>query len=352
MRDERDSDSTQRIVPNINRDVESNRLRSLPASNSQGTNFQLVGCSDALTSILETVKAIAARKCPVIITGETGVGKEMVARQIHLSSDRADKVFVPVDCTTLTGQLFESQLFGHVRGAFTGAVGSTLGFFRAAHGGTIFLDEISEIPLELQAKLLRVLQENAVTPLGSTKSYPVDIRVLCASNANLRNMVDEGTFRADLYYRLNVVNLEVPPLRQRTEDILPLAEYFLANQAIFYKEPPKVLSPLAKDLLLDYNWPGNVRELANAMERAYVLAIGQEVQPAVLPFEIIVAENAPYPKHELPTLDQVKRKIITQTLQYTRGRKIAAAKLLGIERRKLNRLIEKLNIDVPEKSAS
>jgi two-component system response regulator HydG len=352
MRDERDSDSTQRIVPNINRDVESNRLRSLPTSNSQGTNFQLVGCSDALTSILETVKAIAARKCPVIITGETGVGKEMVARQIHLSSNRADKVFVPVDCTTLTGQLFESQLFGHVRGAFTGAVGSTLGFFRAAHGGTIFLDEISEIPLELQAKLLRVLQENAVTPLGSTKSYPVDIRVLCASNANLRNMVDEGTFRADLYYRLNVVNLEVAPLRQRTEDILPLAEYFLANQAIFYKEPPKVLSPLAKELLLDYNWPGNVRELANAMERAYVLAIGQEVQPAVLPFEIIVAENAPYPKHELPTLDQVKRKIITQTLQYTRGRKIAAAKLLGIERRKLNRLIEKLNIDVPEKSAS
>ncbi len=352
MRDETDSDSTHRIVPNINRDVERNRLRSFPASKSQRTNFELVGSSDALTSILETVKAIAARKCPVIITGETGVGKEMVARQIHLCSDRADRVFVPVDCTTLTGHLFESQLFGHVRGAFTGAVDSTLGFFRAAHGGTIFLDEISEIPLELQAKLLRVLQESAVTPLGSTKSYPVDVRVLCASNANLRNMVDEGAFRADLYYRLNVVNLEVPPLRERTEDILPLAEYFLANQAIFYKEPPKVLSPLAKELLLDYNWPGNVRELANAMERAYVLAIGQEVQPAVLPFEIIVAETAPYPKHELPTLDQVKRKIITQTLQYTRGRKIAAAKILGIERRKLNRLIEKLNIDVPEKSAS
>lgn len=351
MRDERDSDSTQGIVPNINRDVESKRLRSSPISKSQGTNFQLVGCSDALTSILDTVTAIASRKCPVIITGETGVGKEMVARQIHLSSDRADKVFVPVDCTTLTGQLFESQLFGHVRGAFTGAVDSTLGFFRAAHGGTIFLDEISEIPLELQAKLLRVLQENAVTPLGSIKSYPVDIRVLCASNANLRKMVEEGTFRADLYYRLNVVNLEVPPLRQRKEDILPLAEYFLANQAIFYKEPPKVLSPVTKELLLDYNWPGNVRELANAMERAYVLAIGQEVQPAVLPFEIVVSEAAPYPKHELPTLDEVKRKIITQTLQYTRGRKIAAAKILGIERRMLNRLIEKLNIDVPEKSA-
>ncbi len=349
MRDERESDSTRRGVPNMNKDVESKRLRSFPKNNER-TGFRLVSCSDALTSILDTAKAIAARKCPVIITGETGVGKEMVARQIHLASDRADKVFVPVDCTTLTGQLFESQLFGHVRGAFTGAIDSTLGFFRAAHGGTIFLDEISEIPLELQAKLLRVLQESAVTPLGSTKSCPVDIRVLCASNANLRNMVDEGTFRADLYYRLNVVNLEVPPLRQRTEDIVPLAEYFLANQAIFYNEPPKVLSSTAKELLLDYSWPGNVRELANAIERAYVLTMGQEVQPAVLPFEIIVAETAPYPKHELPTLNAVKRKIITQTLQYTRGRKIAAAKILGIERRKLNRLIERLNIEVPEKS--
>jgi DNA-binding NtrC family response regulator len=349
MRDERNSDSSRRIVPNNNKDVESKRLRT-SSNNSESTGFRLVGRSDAFTSILETVKAIAARKCPVVVTGETGVGKEMVARQIHLVSDRADKVFVPVDCTTLTGHLFESQLFGHVKGAFTGAIDSTLGFFRAAHGGTIFLDEISEIPLELQAKLLRVLQESAVTPLGSTKSFSVDIRVLCASNANLRNMVDEGTFRADLYYRLNVVNLEVPPLRQRTEDIIPLAEYFLANQAIFYNEPPKVLSADAQRLLLDYNWPGNVRELANAIERAYVLTMGQEVQPAVLPFEIIVAETAPYPTHELPTLDAVKRKIITQTLQYTRGRKIAAAKILGIERRKLNRLIEKLNIDVPEKS--
>jgi DNA-binding NtrC family response regulator len=349
MRDERESYSTRRVAPNVSKDVENKQLRSFPENNER-TGFRLVSCSDALTSILDTVKAIAARKCPVIITGETGVGKEMVARQIHLASDRADKVFVPVDCTTLTGQLFESQLFGHVKGAFTGAVDSTLGFFRAAHGGTIFLDEISEIPLELQAKLLRVLQESAVTPLGSTKSFPIDIRVLCASNANLRNMVDEGTFRADLYYRLNVVNLEVPPLRQRTEDILPLAEYFLANQAIFYSEPPKVLSTDAKELLLAYNWPGNVRELANAIERAYVLTVGSEVQPAVLPFEIIVAETAPYPKHELPTLDQVKRKIITQTLQYTRGRKIAAAKILGVERRKLNRLIEKLNINVAEKN--
>ncbi|MDD5327942.1 MAG: sigma-54 dependent transcriptional regulator [Phycisphaerae bacterium] len=308
----------------------------------------LVGQSAALTSILETVEAIAARKCSVIITGETGVGKEMVARQIHYASDRSDKVFVPVDCTTLTGQLFESQLFGHVKGAFTGAVDATLGFFRAANGGTVFLDEISEIPLELQAKLLRVLQEGAVTPLGSTKACPIDVRVLCATNTSLSEMLKEGTFRADLYYRLNVVSLEVPPLRQRKEDILPLAEYFLTNQSIFYGEPLKVLSSTAKELLLNYAWPGNIRELSNAMERAYVLTTGTEIQPVVLPFEVIIADSPAYPKHEMPTLDEVKRKIITQTLEFTKGRKIAAAKILGVERRCLNRLIDKLNISLSQ----
>jgi DNA-binding NtrC family response regulator len=318
------------------------------SSKNQRAEIKFIGRSSALASILDTIDAIAARKCSVIITGETGVGKEMVARQIHNASDRCHKVFVPVDCTTLTGQLFESQLFGHVRGAFTGAVDSTLGFFRAADGGTVFLDEISEIPLELQAKLLRVLQEGAVTPLGSTKSYPVDVRILCATNVNLSEMVKEGTFRADLYYLLNVVTLEVPPLRQRKEDILLLAEYFLANQSAFYCEPPKVLSATAKELLLNYFWPGNVRELANAMERAYVLTAGREIQPAVLPFELIIADSPAYPRHELPTLDEVKRNIITKTLEFTKGRKIAAAKILGIERRCLNRLINKLEISIPQ----
>jgi two-component system response regulator HydG len=308
-----------------------------------------IGNSPAFESILETIDAIAARRCSVIISGETGVGKEMVARQIHYASDRADKVFVPVDCTTLTGQLFESQLFGHVKGAFTGAVDNTLGFFRAADGGTIFLDEVGEIPLELQAKLLRVLQDERITPLGSTKSYPVDVRVLCATNKSLQDMVRDGDFRPDLFYRLNVVNMEVPPLRQRKDDILPLAEYFLANQAAFYSEPRKTLSPNVRQMLLSYAWPGNVRELANAMERAYVLTKGTEIHTASLPFEIIVADSTTYPRHELPTLDEVKRKIITQTLEFTNGRKIAAAKILGIERRKLNRLIEHLNISAAKK---
>jgi DNA-binding NtrC family response regulator len=312
------------------------------------THNDLIGNSTSFNAVLETISAIAARECPVIITGETGVGKEMVARQIHAAGNRSANVFVPVDCTTLTGQLFESQLFGHVRGAFTSAVDSTLGFFRAADKGTIFLDEISEIPLELQAKLLRVLQERRVTPLGSTKSFMVDVRVLCATCKDLQDMVRKGTFRSDLYYRLNVVRLEVPPLRHRREDILPLAEYFLAAQARFYSESPKAFSKQVKGLLLNYAWPGNVRELANAVERAYVLTSGKEAQSAVLPFELTIADSPSYLKDQLPTLDEVKRRVITQTLEYTKGRRIAAAKILAIERRQLNRLMEKLDIRLPQ----
>ncbi|MDD5133863.1 MAG: sigma-54 dependent transcriptional regulator [Phycisphaerae bacterium] len=304
----------------------------------------VVGASAAFESILETVNAVAARQCSMIIVGETGAGKEMIARRIHSCSDRADKVFVPVDCTTLTGQLFESQLFGHVRGAFTGAVSDTLGFFRAADGGTIFLDEISEIPLDLQAKLLRVLQESTVTPVGSVKAFPINIRVLCATNRNLKQMVDEDKFRADLYYRLNVVTIHVPPLRERPEDVLALAEHFLARQAELYNEPYKALSDEAKKLLVDYNWPGNVRELANVMERAYVLTDTEMIMPAAFPTEIIVSIPAAGGRPRLPTLDEAQRKVIIHTLNATSGKRIAAAKILGLERRKLNRLMEKLNI--------
>ena len=308
----------------------------------------IIGTSAVFGSILETINTVASRQCSMIISGETGVGKEMVARQIHLCSDRADKVFVPVDCTTLTGQLFESQLFGHVRGAFTGAVSDTLGFFRAADGGTIFLDEISEIPFDLQAKFLRVLQESSVTPVGSVKSFPIDVRVLCATNQNLKPLVDTGKFRTDLYYRLNVVAVEVPPLRERPEDILGLAEYFLARQAELYKEPYKALTDQTRKLLLDYHWPGNVRELANVIERAYILTDTDLITPAVLPVEILVAAPVENGKARLPTLNEAQRKVIIQALETTGGKKMAAARLLGLERRKLNRLLEKLNIPLAE----
>ena len=325
-----------------------NGVQKQSGLNTQSDRFgsnTFIGDSPSFNSILEMIDAIATRKCSVIITGETGVGKEMVARQLHLASERADKIFIPVDCTTLTGHLFESQLFGHVKGAFTGAIDSTLGFFRAADKGTIFLDEISEIPLELQAKLLRVLQEQRVTPIGSTQSYSIDIRVICASNRDLKAMVKEGTFRSDLYYRLNVVSMEVPPLRQRKEDILPLANYFLTNQSVFYSEPSKSLSADAARLMLNYSWPGNVRELANAIERSYVLTVGDTIPAAALPFEVLITdENSPSDNH-LPTLDDVQRKIIVKTLEFTRGKKLAAAKILGVDRRKLNRLLNKLGIE-------
>jgi len=305
-----------------------------------------IGCSAAFDSILETIKTVAARRCSIIISGETGTGKELVARKIHENSDRSENTFVPVDCTTLTGQLFESQLFGHVKGAFTGAIDNTLGFFRAADKGTIFLDEISEIPHELQAKLLRVLQEGIVTPVGSTESYPVNVRILCATNRDLRKMVHDNKFRSDLYYRLNVVSLEVPPLRERKDDIVLLAEYFLRNQSIFYDEALKKISDKTRNILTNYYWPGNVRELSNAMERAYVLSTGKVVEPSALPSDIIMGDYATMPNSPLPTLDEAKRKLITEALKLTSGKKLAAAQILNVERRQLNRMIEKLNISV------
>jgi len=318
------------------------------AQSGQHDMPNLVGSSQLFSSLLDTLESVACRHCCVMITGETGTGKEMVARKIHHSSQRSEKPFIPVDCTTLTGQLFESQLFGHVKGAFTGAIYDTLGFFRAADGGTIFLDEISEIPLDLQAKLLRVLQEGTVTPVGSTQSYHIDVRVLCAANRDLKEMVSKNQFRADLYYRINVVNLEIPPLRQRAEDILPLANHFLTNQAQFYDEPSKKLSPQAERLLLKYHWPGNVREIANAMERAYVLSVEEVIEPAVLPKEVLISAYTAGANGPLPTLADAKSKLIADALRVTGGRKVAAAKILGIDRRRLNRLIEKLNVSIPK----
>ena len=309
--------------------------------------MKLIGQSESFQAIFETIRSVAARRCCITITGETGTGKEMVARKIHEYSDRSERAFVPVDCTTLTGQLFESQLFGHVRGAFTGAIENTLGFFRAADGGTIFLDEISEIPLELQAKLLRVLQEGTVTPIGSTQSFKIDVRVLCATNRDLRRMVDDSEFRADLYYRLNVVNLHIPPLRERPEDILLLAGHFLDNLSTFYAEPPKLLDPETERILLRYRWPGNVREMANAMERAYVLSPEAVIQPAYLPPEVLLGEFS-RSASPLPTLEEANERLVKEALRITKGQKIAAAKILGIERRRLNRLLEKLNIEAAQ----
>lgn len=339
---------------NASENVRDERVGSLRgtvnASQSHGSGAPLVGNSETFSALVETVRSIAQRQCCVVITGQTGTGKEMMAHKIHEYSPRVSKPFIPVDCTTLTGPLFESQLFGHVKGAFTGAINDTLGFFRAADGGTIFLDEISEIPLELQAKLLRVLQQGTVTPLGSTRTFPIDLRVICATNRNLKEMVDKNEFRADLYYRINVVNIEIPPLCQRGDDIMHLANHFLRNLSAFYQEPLKRLSEKAQQLLLKYPWPGNVREMANAMERAYVMTEGDVIETSVLPPEILLSAYVVRPDRPLPTLDEAQQKLIVEAMRLAKGQKTAAAKILGIDRRRLNRLVEKLDISYTPKS--
>jgi len=296
--------------------------------------------------IIETLKTVALRDCPVLILGETGTGKEMVARQIHAHSYRAENVFVPVDCAALTGQLFESQLFGYVKGSFTGAVSSNLGSFRAADGGTIFLDQIEKLSLVLQAKLLSVFLESRVTPVGSTKSYPVNVRVICATDCDLRQMVRDGNFRADLYFHLKVLQLDLPPLRERKEDIIILAKYFLDRQAQLYNGHSKTLSPGAIKILTSYNWPGNIQELANVMEQAHIFSDSDEIRPSELPLDILTEDILPEQDRGFPTLDQVNKKLVINALEATNGQKMAAAKLLRIDHRKLSRLIKKYNIQL------
>src|SRR5688572_29072759 len=236
------------------------------------TEAPLVGDSPTFRDLKKIVAGVAARRSTVMLLGETGSGKEMLARFVHQSSQRSAKPFIPVDCSSLTDNLFESELFGHVRGAFTGASRDSLGFIRAADGGTLFLDEIGELGAGTQAKLLRVLQERRVVPVGETRGRPVDIRVVAATHRDLTGMVRDGTFRQDLYFRLNVVTLRLPSLRERREDVLPLARHFLQLQAELYDEPVRQLAPDAAAALRAYDWPGNVREVANVMEQAHVLA--------------------------------------------------------------------------------
>lgn len=306
---------------------------------------EIVGESPAIGSIKDIASSIASRRSTVLILGETGTGKEMVARHIHALSDRQDKPFVPVDCSALTDTLFESQLFGHVRGAFTGAIRDALGFIRSADTGTLFLDEIGELSLPLQSKLLRVVQERRVTPVGDVKAYPVDVRVICATNRDIGAMVKAGEFREDLYFRLNVITLNVPPLRERPMDVVPLARHFLQQQAMLYGETPKRLSPDAREALLRYGWPGNVRELANAIEHAHVLASDAEISASDLPPRL-TAGALEAPLGSDLRLDELERRAIAEALRRTDGNKAAAARLLGLNIQKLNRHIQKLRVPV------
>jgi transcriptional regulator with PAS, ATPase and Fis domain len=308
---------------------------------------RFIGEDSRMRELKALAMGVAIRRSTVMIQGETGSGKEMLARYIHSNSPRANKPFIPVDCSSLTDTLFESELFGHVKGAFTGAVRDAIGFIRAADGGTLFLDEIGELSLHLQPKLLRVLQEKAVIPVGDTRPRPVDIRVITATNRDLHEMVKAGTFRQDLYFRLNVVSLRCPPLRERVEDIVPLAKHFLQVQAELYGETPKKIGPEVAALLQTYPWPGNVRELANVMEHAHVLASGEAISVSDLPPRIQQANSVENQELNDLSLIEVERMTIAKALKRANFNKALASRLLGINIQRLNRRIARLGIPMP-----
>jgi two-component system, NtrC family, response regulator HydG len=310
------------------RERELRKLRG-DAGNGDG----LVTRNRAMEKVSELVGKVAQVDVTVLITGESGVGKERIARMIHDQSPRARGELVAVNCGALPESLLESELFGHVRGAFTGATGDKKGLFEAARGGTIFLDEIGEMTAATQVKLLRVLQEREVRPVGATASAPVDVRVLAATNRNLAEMVAAGGFRSDLYYRLKVVNIDVPPLRQRKEDILPLARYFVGKTCASYRIGAKALSAEVASLLTAHEWPGNVRELENAVEHGVVLAgehpkLLLEHLPAELRSDGAVSVTRLL--DEMVSLEELERRYTLLVLERNRGSRVATARSLGI----------------------
>jgi formate hydrogenlyase transcriptional activator len=318
-----------------------------------GHNFvELVGSSPALVALLGRVEQAAPTEATVLLLGETGTGKELIARALHGASGRRDRPLVKVDCTALSAGLVESELFGHAKGAFTGAIERRVGRFELADRGTIFLDEVGELPLEAQAKLLRVLQEQQFEPVGSNRTVKVDVRVIAATNRDLEAAVHEGRFRADLFYRLNVVPLQVPPLRERRQDIPQLAMYFLGRYAKAFGRPVTSVSPPSMERLVAYAWPGNVRELQHVMERAVVLSTGPTLELSAELFP------SPPPPPSAPaagqgdgnpptTLEDVERAHIVRMLEQAgwvvQGPKGAAA-LLGLHPNTLRSRMDRLGI--------
>lgn len=308
----------------------------------------LVSRSAALQEILVLAEAVARRQTPVLITGESGTGKEIIARLIHAGSPRREGPMVPVNCSALTGTLFESQLFGHIRGAFTGAVADSIGFFQAADTGTLFLDEIGDLGTELQSKLLRVLQDHYVIPVGSVRPKPVDVRVVAATNCDLRERVRTSKFREDLFYRLNVLTIDVPPLRERREDILPLAAHFLRSLAEFYQEPVKLLDENVAKVFTSYRWPGNVRQLINAIEHIVTVQPGPEAHLSDLPLDLLREIEEQGQSNGFPTLDELERDHIRRALELASGEKATAARMLGIARPRLYRKLRKYRLESAE----
>ncbi len=342
----------QLLVLSLNRAVQNHRLHSELKRLRKDIASQavpgFVGHSSAMRRVRELVSRVANSEASVLIQGETGTGKELVARLIHSSSTRQSGPFVAVNCAAVPHALIESELFGHARGAFTDARTQRTGLFLEAHGGTLFLDEIAELPLETQPKLLRALQERTVRPVGSNTETPFDVRVVAATNRDLEYEVFEKRFREDLYYRLNVVTIELPPLRSRGGDVLELAQHLLARFADRAGKPPLTLSPGAAEKLVAYQWPGNVRELENCLERGVALARFDQLTVEDLPDKIrnfhaenfVVAADDPT---AVVTLEELEKRYILRVLTLMGGNKSQAAQVLGVDRRTLYRKLARFD---------
>ena len=331
-----------------------------------------IGNSQAVKNVFEMITSVANSKTTVLITGESGTGKELVARLIHNNSDRIKKPFVKINCAAIPDTLLESELFGHKKGSFTGASGDKIGKFELADTGTIFLDEIGDMNLNLQSKLLRVIQERQFEKIGCNKSVTVDVRIIAATNQNLQKMIGEGAFREDLYYRLNVFPIKIPPLRERKEDIMPIAEHFIREFNREFKKNVVKISDEMKDFILNYSFPGNVRELSNMIERAMILAKGNEININHFDksdFYSASGGNASQPKDASDganfsgnaaadktnnsefsdaSLEQIERQHIIDILKSTNWHKGKAAEILKIDRSTLYRMLKKYNITLKE----
>jgi len=320
---------------------ENSRLRS-----SLAIEHSMIGESAAMQEVYRFIQRVAAARSAVLVCGESGTGKELAAHAIHVNSPRATQPFVPINCAALTETLLESELFGHEKGAFTGAIGKKQGKLEVANGGTVFLDEIGEMTMPMQSRLLRFLQDHKIERLGGTRSIELDVRVIAATNRNLEEAIKTGTFRADLYHRLNVVKVTMPALRDRRDDIALLASYFAVKYAKECKRAVTGISPEARALLQTYDWPGNVRELENAIERAVVLGSRETIGPEDLPRRILDAadNSAAIGVKYYEAVKDAKRQLIINALEQAEGNYTEAAKALGIHPNNLHRIIRTLDL--------
>ncbi len=343
------------LLLTVNKALERTRLEEENEALAQTLSRQyapqaIVGESAVMREVHALIAKVAPTDAPVLIEGESGTGKELVARAIHQHSGRHNKRFVAINCASIPEQLLESELFGHEKGAFTGAERTKMGLFEVAHKGTLFLDEIAELPLALQAKLLRAIQEHEIQRVGGLHTISVDVRLIAATNRNLLSAVEERSFRSDLYYRLNVISICLPPLRERREDIPLLVDYFMARAAQRLRRPVPILSPEALAVLERYPYPGNVRELENIIERLMVLCDKPIIEPEDLPLEVrslhsaATASPPAYPLDYRRAREEFERSYLEQLLRHTRGNVTEASRLSGISRRHLYEKFERLGI--------